>query len=249
MELLGPENDAKIHKKAVNTVIKGTGQEFLNSREFLTWVDGPSQTLFCPGSPGVGKTMMTSIAIDKVRLHFSDDPEIGIASLYLGDDESNQPRKNEMESCVRRLLRQFVVCGKEKYDLPSLWALVDEHSVVGAMPHYEELRKALHTVMRNFRRTYIFIDSLNVLNSLGEIMAMFHSFQVDLGTNMFYTSRPEPSVEKFFTDVPALTIRPTTEDVLRVLDAEMKKMPDGMRLDPELQLQIKAMVTDGVDGM
>ena len=35
---------------------EGTGLWFLNSEEFMQWMNEPNQTLFCPGIPGAGKT-------------------------------------------------------------------------------------------------------------------------------------------------------------------------------------------------
>ncbi|KAL6910524.1 ankyrin repeat-containing domain protein [Trichoderma evansii] len=39
----------------------GTGQWLLNSDTYRLWVDTNRQTLFCPGIPGAGKTILTSI--------------------------------------------------------------------------------------------------------------------------------------------------------------------------------------------
>jgi DNA replication protein DnaC len=45
---------------------KGTGEWFLKSAQVRTWLRERGQTLFCPGKPGVGKTVMASIAIHHV---------------------------------------------------------------------------------------------------------------------------------------------------------------------------------------
>ena len=45
---------------------EGTGQWLLNSKEFRTWLDGTEQTLFCPGIPGAGKTIITSLVINEL---------------------------------------------------------------------------------------------------------------------------------------------------------------------------------------
>lgn len=34
---------------------EGTGRQFIDAAEFREWIDGASQTLFCPGIPGAGK--------------------------------------------------------------------------------------------------------------------------------------------------------------------------------------------------
>ncbi|KAF2635464.1 hypothetical protein P280DRAFT_523005 [Massarina eburnea CBS 473.64] len=42
---------------------KQTGMWFLESQEFTEWVHGSNRTLFCPGIPGAGKTMMSAITV------------------------------------------------------------------------------------------------------------------------------------------------------------------------------------------
>lgn len=43
---------------------EGTGQVFLTSETFRGWLDGTRSTIYCPGLPGVGKTVMVSTVKD-----------------------------------------------------------------------------------------------------------------------------------------------------------------------------------------
>jgi len=43
---------------------EGTGEWFLDSKDLKGWLADPNSTLFCPGIPGAGKTMIATIAID-----------------------------------------------------------------------------------------------------------------------------------------------------------------------------------------
>jgi hypothetical protein len=61
----------------------GTGQWLLDSREYQQWTETAKQTLFCPGIPGAGKTILTSIVVDDLHARFRDDAHVGIAYLYL----------------------------------------------------------------------------------------------------------------------------------------------------------------------
>jgi AAA+ superfamily predicted ATPase len=61
---------------------EGTGQWLLDSEEFQEWLNTSKQTLFCPGIPGAGKTMMTSIVVEHLRAKFGNDANTGIAYLY-----------------------------------------------------------------------------------------------------------------------------------------------------------------------
>ena len=42
----------------------GTGQWLFGSEEFQAWLNKNKLTLFCPGIPGAGKTMITSIVVN-----------------------------------------------------------------------------------------------------------------------------------------------------------------------------------------
>ena len=59
-----------------------TGQWLLDSSEFKAWVENNNQTLFCPGIPGAGKTILTSIIVDNLTSRFRNDPKTGIAYIY-----------------------------------------------------------------------------------------------------------------------------------------------------------------------
>ncbi|KAH7024432.1 uncharacterized protein B0I36DRAFT_366377 [Microdochium trichocladiopsis] len=48
----------------------GTGRWFLESEPFQRWTSGTSKTLFCPGMPGSGKTIIASVTTDYLRSHF-----------------------------------------------------------------------------------------------------------------------------------------------------------------------------------
>src|SRR3569833_3064754 len=60
----------------------GTGQWLLDSAEYQAWLNTKGQTLFCPGIPGAGKTILTSIVVNDLHERYHDDLSIGVAYLY-----------------------------------------------------------------------------------------------------------------------------------------------------------------------
>ena len=54
----------------VNRRQAGTGQWLLDSAEFQAWLEADHQTLFCPGIPGAGKTILTSIVVEELTTRF-----------------------------------------------------------------------------------------------------------------------------------------------------------------------------------
>ncbi|KAF4816976.1 Ankyrin-1 [Colletotrichum siamense] len=56
----------------------GTGEWFIRSKEYCAWVAIAGQTLFCPGIPGAGKTIMSSIVIDDIDKRFRKEHRLQI---------------------------------------------------------------------------------------------------------------------------------------------------------------------------
>ncbi|KAL5312911.1 hypothetical protein ACEPPN_019337 [Leptodophora sp. 'Broadleaf-Isolate-01'] len=65
LEWLTPIDFASQQSDIINTRQEGTGLWLLNSKEFQKWVNQGKKTLFYPSIPGAGKTMMSSIVVDR----------------------------------------------------------------------------------------------------------------------------------------------------------------------------------------
>jgi hypothetical protein len=48
----------------------GTGRWLVETTQYQTWLDTDQGILFCPGIPGAGKTILTSIVIEELTRHF-----------------------------------------------------------------------------------------------------------------------------------------------------------------------------------
>lgn len=57
----------------------GTGQWLINSPQFKKWLEVIGSTLFCPGIPGAGKTIIASIVIDYLSKIVKQDGSVGLA--------------------------------------------------------------------------------------------------------------------------------------------------------------------------
>src|ERR1700748_3870363 len=78
LEWLTPIDFAPQQHDIISRRHENTGQWFLDSPEFTTWLQGSNKTLFCQGTPGAGKTMMAAIAIDRLCQMIQSD-NIGVA--------------------------------------------------------------------------------------------------------------------------------------------------------------------------
>ena len=96
MHWLSPIDFAAQQHNIISRKEEGTGQWFLDSAEFEAWQQWPEKTLFCPGIPGAGKTMMAAIAIDYLCKRAQTE-DIGIAYVFCA-------YKNQLEQTVSALL-------------------------------------------------------------------------------------------------------------------------------------------------
>ncbi|KAF5639627.1 ankyrin repeat [Fusarium sp. NRRL 52700] len=103
LEWLTPLNYGPQQSDNLSQRQEGTGEWLLTSKEFQNWVDN-GKTLFCPGFPGAGKTILTSIVIDELTTRFRDDDTVGIAYIYVIDalDELK-----ETDGCRNRFLEEI----------------------------------------------------------------------------------------------------------------------------------------------
>ncbi|MCJ1417968.1 hypothetical protein MMC32_004313, partial [Xylographa parallela] len=59
-----------------------TGQWLLDHSAYQQWVASKQGTLFCPGIPGAGKTILTSIVVDDLYKRYPPDDLVGICYVY-----------------------------------------------------------------------------------------------------------------------------------------------------------------------
>ena len=226
----------------------GTGQWLLNSEQYQSWLKTRAQTLFCPGIPGAGKTILTSIVIDDLTTRHQNDPSIGIAYLYC-----NFRRRDEQkaENLLASLLKQL---NQERPSLPDcVKALYNQHKDKRTRPSIDELSKALQSVSAIYSRVFIIIDALDECQTSGgcrsRLLSEIFSLQAKTEANFFATSRPSPYIEREFRECISLDILASGEDVCRYLDGHMSQLPEFVLKRADLQEEIKMKITEAVEGM
>lgn len=132
----------------------GTGQWLLDSTDYQQWVEAIQQTLFCPGIPGAGKTILTSIVVDDLHERFRDDHRVAVAFLYCNFQREDDQK---VEDLLSSLLKQL---SQHQSPLPEcIRSLYDKHKG-RARPSLYELSRALQTVARLFSQVFIVVDPL-----------------------------------------------------------------------------------------
>jgi hypothetical protein len=226
----------------------GTGRWLLDSARFKAWVETNERTLFCPGIPGAGKTILTSIVIGELFTQFENDGDVGIAYLYC-----NYRRQYEQkpEDLFASLLKQLV---QEQPSIPdSVKTLYNRHKHTRTRPSLDEILGVLQTVAAAYSRIFIIADALDECQvSDGcrqRFLSSLFNLQRKCGANLFATSRPLSTIGKEFEGTSKLEIRAREEDVRRYLDGNLFRLPGFVARSLELQEEIKRALIKAVNGM
>jgi hypothetical protein len=226
----------------------GTGQWLLDSPEFQTWLNTKDQTLFCPGIPGAGKTILTLIVVEELTARFSTDPTIGIAYIYCNFRRQDE---QEIDHLLASLLKQLA---ESQPSLPgTVEELYNRHKTKRTRPSLDEISRSLQTVTTLYSRVFIIVDALDECQISDGCRQRFLSglfnLQAKCGANLFTTSRPISSIEKEFEGNSKLEIRASEEDVRRYLKGHMFRLPGFVIRSLKLQEKIKTDIVNAIDGM
>jgi hypothetical protein len=239
----GPQQSDYIKRRQV-----GTGQWLLNSVEYQAWLKTSKQTLFCPGIPGAGKTILTSIVIDNLIAMFGNDGNVGIAYIYCN---FRQRGVQTAEGLLRSLLKQLA---QELFPLADcVKHFYNRRGAKQIPPSFSDFSRALRSVAAMYSRVFIVVDALDECQASDSCRSTFlseiFSLQAKTRANFFATSRPIPDIEGEFKGCLTREILASDEDVYRYLDGHMSQLPKFILSLPELQKEIRTEITSAVEGM
>ncbi|KAH0547754.1 hypothetical protein FGG08_000011 [Glutinoglossum americanum] len=228
---------------------EGTGQWLLNSKEFQTWLSTAKQTLFCPGIPGAGKTIMTSIVVDYLSTKFENDINVSIAFLYCN---FQRHQEQKLADLLASLLKQLV---QQRPSIPkNVKSLYEHHREKRTRPLFDEILKELDSVVRLYSKVFIIIDALDEYQALGDDRRSFlrsiFNLQAQAHVNIFTTSRFIPEIEYQFEKFKRIEIRAQHGDILRYLNGRIPQLLRSRISEyRDLQDLIRKEVTKAADGM
>ncbi|KAK6506061.1 hypothetical protein TWF506_010985 [Arthrobotrys conoides] len=224
----------------------GTGQWLLDSPQFQKWRDHKSRTLFCPGIPGAGKTILASIVIDSLIGEYHKDTTVGIAYLYCSFHRQDEQRVDDL---LINLLKQLA---RGRQGSPEIVkSLYHKHKEQRTRPLFSGISEALRSVVKLYSRAFIVIDALDETNSgcRGKLLSEVFSLAKECGASFLVTSRPIPDITDKFEGSMSVAIEAQEQDVRRYLDGRIPELPSFVQDNQDLQEEIKACITKSVQGM
>ncbi|KAF3312506.1 hypothetical protein TWF173_007116 [Orbilia oligospora] len=236
-----------IHADYRKKTMSGTGEWITDSTEFLEWLRGDKQTLFCTGRPGAGKTIITTIVIDWLQevMPHEDNDDIGIAHIYF-----NYKRHGEetVEAVIANLLGQL---SRRLSSMPSSVKDLYERDAKGQKPKIEQYLEALSSVAALYSKVLILVDALDECH-LGErrrFLTEIFNFQTKSGANLFMTSRDIPDINEYFEESLKLKISGREEDLKKYMEGSLADLPRILSQKPKLWEQIQRKTLKAADGI
>jgi len=226
----------------------GTGQWLFDSSEYQAWLKISGQTLFCPGIPGAGKTILTSIVVDDLNSRFRNNSKICIAYIYCNFQRQNEQKVGHL---LASLLKQLA---ESQPSLPTnVKDLYDHHRAKRTRPSLDEISRVLQSVVTTYSRVFFIVDALDECQASNGCRARFLSeifaLQGNCKANLFVTSRFIPEIVNKFNKSMFLEIRASRKDIESYLEDHIGQLSSFDGWSRQLQDEIKNGISDAVDGM
>ncbi|CAL5866963.1 uncharacterized protein PFLUO_LOCUS1175 [Penicillium psychrofluorescens] len=241
---LSPVSPSVRQSEIFNSHQKGTGTWLPKTVEFQRWIGSQDPILFCPGIPGSGKTVLSSIVIDHLEHTFPNQNEVGIAYLYC--DYRQQHSLFELYSA---LLRQIV---QRKRSIPeSVKSFHQDFSAKGTRPSKDEVLSQFRSVLASCARSFVVIDALDECPISDGNISVREPFlrelvrlQNEVGFNLLVTSRPDQEIASHFEGATSLEIQASSEDIQYYVDVRLNDLPSFVRKREKLKQSIKESITE-----
>ena len=205
-------------------------------------------TLFCPGIPGAGKTILVSIVIDYLQRNLRDH-DVGIAYLYCNfrrvDDQT-------VEQLIANLVKQLL---RNKFPSPS--AVMDvyaQHKKYILQPSLSDLEEMFHAVAALYNDgVFVIVNALDECQMSDNVRSKFIEALLRLqsresNVNLLATSRPVPDIVEAFYGHSCLEIVAQNNDIEWYMRNQMSNWRVISKY-PDLQDEIISCIVSVADGM
>jgi hypothetical protein len=205
------------------------------------------KTLFCPGIPGAGKTMMAAITVEHL-LGTVKCNTIGVAYLYCNYKLQTEYTTVSLLAAILKQLAQ----GRPSAAEPVV-RLFNNHSSQKTRPSLGEVLGALQSIIASYSSVYLVIDALDECttreDTRKQLFDRLRSLQSDADLRILVTSRKIPKIIKQFASEPTLEVRASEADIRQFLKEQMYKLPDFVQCDDALQRLVQEKIAGAADGM
>ncbi|KAI9860642.1 MAG: hypothetical protein M1813_006067 [Trichoglossum hirsutum] len=225
-----------------------TGQWFLDSDAFKSWTEGIHKTLWCPGIPGAGKTVLSSIVVDHLRS--ISQGGAAVACIYCNYKEQEEQTITHLIACLaRQLIQRRSVVPEE------LNRIYRTHIKGQSRPSLNECIDLLESQLGFFSRVFLVIDALDELqdNDGSRTRLITEIQKLQPTVHLMVTSRHDAGIERLFDpeNVACIEILASDRDIKRYLESQFwrGRLKRNVGSDTQLRDVITDTIVANAEGM
>ncbi|KAF8877975.1 ankyrin repeat-containing domain protein [Infundibulicybe gibba] len=237
---LSPLDFGEKHNTTFEKHAPGTGEWFLKHPKFLAWTRGEFKTLWCPGNPGVGKSVMASLVIHELGEATPED--IGLVFIYF-----EYGTRYTMTQLAEVILKQLVQRRVTQSGLESL----RKHKA-GNRPTFNKILDMLKVEVEIYSRVMFVADALDETEV--QVWApLLRHLQALSGVSLLATSRDTGEIAFELQPDQRLDIMANKEDMRKYVEGRLAGSTGRFRRLLEANTNLREEIITGVmkkaDGM
>jgi hypothetical protein len=226
---------------------EGTGIWLLETPKFRAWVKRGG-VLFCPGIPGAGKTILSSIVINHLQEHHAVDQNVGVVYVFFNYRQQDEQR---LINILANILKQLIqATGFIPDTVTELYERCKRH---GSRPQPNVLLEALVAVAKLCSHIYLIVDALDECSESGGtrdgIISELLNFRQQCNVSLLATSRIIPEITARFDMFPSVEVRASDADVRRYAEGQLQELSNCVRRNAELSELVVSEIVRSVSGM
>ncbi|CAI7672767.1 unnamed protein product [Penicillium viridicatum] len=239
----------KNHHDYMKLIEPDTGLWFLNSAEFTQWLSHANKSLLCPGIPGVGKTFISAIVVNHLKVKVQRNPEIQACCIFC----SHQPRHEDSNFDLSlSLLRQLAV--KNSTLLVNIESMYKRHSEYRTRPTAAEIDAELLRTAGSYEMIYIVVDALDEHHDSSPedrmlLLEKLFKLQEYAPVNILVTSRPNTEILAAFKNCMIKEIEAQPDDMEKYINRVIPSFRSKITQFPEVQQRVRQEVIHRADGI
>jgi ankyrin repeat domain-containing protein 50 len=239
---------ASNHKSARAKRLQGTGQWFLDSSEFKSWLDWSCRSLWVNAIPGAGKTTLCSAIIDHVLCH--QRPDEALAYFYF---DFSDVSKQKLNACLRSLLAQLCSALSSMPQVVADLRDLSESAARNGFLEDGELLSAILSVCSGYGRRRVVIDALDENTDQRDLMDAIKAVAECPNISLLTTSRTNSNIEDVLSEVMGVSVALNSTNVDKDIRAYvvdcLQKDSELKTIKPHVKKSIEDVLTSKSKGL
>ncbi|KZP14977.1 hypothetical protein FIBSPDRAFT_896191 [Athelia psychrophila] len=228
-----------------------TGSWFICGKAFARWKAVPDRPLWLYGSPGCGKTIISSSAVEYMIRHCKEQPSSACAYFFF-DSRNAESELSLHENFVRSIVLQLW------HKLDRMPAALEDSYGEGpshTQPSLLTLQATLQGMIGEFQHVYIVIDALDECADRDKLLRWVKDISRCPGgkLHIMLSSRRERDIEDNLVDIKGLERvsfagGSANPDIVKFVDERLTELIIWIHLDPEIRILVRDALLEGADG-